>query len=586
MTNTCPITHEIFTDPVIAQDGHTYERTAITEWFKHNDISPMTREKIGKVLITNHAKRSELSEAGYFVKSLNKSTSVAIEKGSSLRVTLVLDVSGSMNLPAGNSNVQNEPTFSRLDLVKHAASSIANMMRENDQLSIVTFSDGASIVMNWTKMDLSGKQNAEQIAQNLCVQGGTNIPIGVIEGCKMKGDHVILLTDGANSTNPPRGTLGNYIVSQISDFTGKIHSIGLGMAFDLDTPLLREISSNKNGLYCFCPDSSMVGTVFIHLMAHICVNEPGIPFDEHDRFVDTIIRASTDMDAKILHKTKFNNPILNEDLVSSNPNKGQVEKAILNWDTWGRHYIPAFIDAHLQCVTTNFKDASLQSYATPNTRLFIDAAEAIFLDIKPPVPSCNNSTGQTVNSSQFATATMSQTGGCFGPDTKVTVMDTTLEGKQIIKEIFIKDIRKGMYVRGAESKFHRVQCVVVSPPTEMIFVEEFWISKKHPLLLRRHNNSPIWVHAESFSHDPMDVQVKKCYNLILRTGHTITIGGIDAVTLAHNMTGGIVEHDYYGSNRIIEDLSKSVGWEDGVVEIFGVKRNEKGFVCGIELGDT
>ena len=33
----CPITYEMMTDPVITVDGHTYERSSITEWFlNHN----------------------------------------------------------------------------------------------------------------------------------------------------------------------------------------------------------------------------------------------------------------------------------------------------------------------------------------------------------------------------------------------------------------------------------------------------------------------------------------------------------------------------------------------------------------------
>ena len=39
----CPITNEIFIDPVIAEDGHTYERKAITDWLQKNSISPLTR---------------------------------------------------------------------------------------------------------------------------------------------------------------------------------------------------------------------------------------------------------------------------------------------------------------------------------------------------------------------------------------------------------------------------------------------------------------------------------------------------------------------------------------------------------------
>jgi len=54
-TLTCPITLELFVDPVLADDGYTYERSAIVEWIKnHNATSPMTRQPIKiKELKTN-----------------------------------------------------------------------------------------------------------------------------------------------------------------------------------------------------------------------------------------------------------------------------------------------------------------------------------------------------------------------------------------------------------------------------------------------------------------------------------------------------------------------------------------------------
>ena len=45
-TLTCPITLEVFHDPVIAADGHTYERTAITQWIQDNGTSPLTRQPL------------------------------------------------------------------------------------------------------------------------------------------------------------------------------------------------------------------------------------------------------------------------------------------------------------------------------------------------------------------------------------------------------------------------------------------------------------------------------------------------------------------------------------------------------------
>lgn len=50
----CPITFQIFKDPVVAEDGLTYEREAIEEWFKSHDKSPGTGVILpGKKLISN-----------------------------------------------------------------------------------------------------------------------------------------------------------------------------------------------------------------------------------------------------------------------------------------------------------------------------------------------------------------------------------------------------------------------------------------------------------------------------------------------------------------------------------------------------
>jgi hypothetical protein len=42
----CPITLELFRDPVLAQDGHTYERQAIVEWIEKNGRSPITDQQL------------------------------------------------------------------------------------------------------------------------------------------------------------------------------------------------------------------------------------------------------------------------------------------------------------------------------------------------------------------------------------------------------------------------------------------------------------------------------------------------------------------------------------------------------------
>jgi hypothetical protein len=59
----CPITMELMKDPVMASDGHVYERSAIEEWFRHRNTSPLTNLRIAdKKLISCHAIRSAIDE--------------------------------------------------------------------------------------------------------------------------------------------------------------------------------------------------------------------------------------------------------------------------------------------------------------------------------------------------------------------------------------------------------------------------------------------------------------------------------------------------------------------------------------------
>lgn len=60
----CPISRERMVDPVVAADGHTYERAAIEAWFAQHSTSPMTREKMwNQKLLPNHALRNAIDEA-------------------------------------------------------------------------------------------------------------------------------------------------------------------------------------------------------------------------------------------------------------------------------------------------------------------------------------------------------------------------------------------------------------------------------------------------------------------------------------------------------------------------------------------
>ena len=59
----CPIFSTIMEDPVIAQDGFTYERKAIEKWFTKKKTSPMTNLPIDNtILIPNRIIKSQIIE--------------------------------------------------------------------------------------------------------------------------------------------------------------------------------------------------------------------------------------------------------------------------------------------------------------------------------------------------------------------------------------------------------------------------------------------------------------------------------------------------------------------------------------------
>jgi hypothetical protein len=56
----CPITCEVMEDPVIAEDGQTYEREAIATWVAGHGTSPMTRQRMANMLFPNRAIKGQI----------------------------------------------------------------------------------------------------------------------------------------------------------------------------------------------------------------------------------------------------------------------------------------------------------------------------------------------------------------------------------------------------------------------------------------------------------------------------------------------------------------------------------------------
>ena len=193
----------------------------------------------------------------------------------------VIDISGSM----GNSSVDTKTqasseaaAFSRADLVRHAVATQIELLRPEDELALVLFDNNASVPLQRTQMTPTGKAAAKACLRLIQPTGGTAIWAGLQRALTIaatvtdKNVVIILQTDGESdpSYDPMRGipdTFRGWMDANRSKVT--VHTVGYGFGSALDMPLLRSLADIGGGTVNYIPDGSMVGTVFIHMMANM-----------------------------------------------------------------------------------------------------------------------------------------------------------------------------------------------------------------------------------------------------------------------------------------------------------------------------
>jgi hypothetical protein len=317
----CPITMEIMMNPVVMSDGHTYERAAITQALARNPVSPMTRQPMSmnnartnyalKSLINswitqnNISKQSEDQESApkyeleekpqpqpqpqpirhlelteFSAKSFKnhlhiKITPTVIQSRLPLALIAMIDVSGSMwDNPCESVRGMEQINISRLELVQHALKTIIETLGDTDEIVFITFHSHASICLPPTQMNSAGKRTAIDVLETMNPNGGTNIwdalRLGLEEGKSYQGRGfntvLLLFTDGEPNQNPPMGiipTLRDALVGIKQTFT--ISTFGFG--YSIDSDLMENIARLGHGIYGYCPDCTMVGTIFINFLA-------------------------------------------------------------------------------------------------------------------------------------------------------------------------------------------------------------------------------------------------------------------------------------------------------------------------------
>lgn len=266
--------------------------------------------------------------------------------------------------------------------------------------------------------------------------------------------------------------------------------------------------------------------------------------------------------------------------------EGQISEAFSRqdwYDKWGKHYVSSLARAHMTAVCNNFKDPGVQHFGGALNKKLREEIETKFKDIPPPTPSArvrSQSTGYgrfgsySPPSPVDMTSYYSSSGPCFRGDCLVTMRNG--ERKRV------DEIRTGDLVMGyagtydsvhlPEQKEYRVRTVIKTACDEnkarFVKIGNLVVTPWHPILVQDPvTQKEVWdfpynvVDGDEFEED-----CKYVYNFILGSGHIMEIGGISCVTLGHSFDDNdCISHEYFGSDRVVQDLSKFPGFENGLV---------------------
>ena len=294
---------------------------------------------------------------------------------------------------------------------------------------------------------------------------------------------------------------------------------------------------------------------------------------------------------------------------------GEVTQAVKNdfaWQDWGRHFLPSLCNCHQQQICNNFCDPGIQKYGGELFQQIKDKVELTFIKLPAPKPSRpkqeppkvapkvakaqyhppvfqNNPNPQPVqeesddsdldaknaggiNMNNYYNAG----GGCFAGHCLVQMADGTK--KQV------KAIQKGDKIRsegGISTVIATIEIISIEKYIPLVELQGgLLITPKHPVKMFGE-----WFKPQELG----EVRLRKCdkvYNFVMNEGHSMEINGIVCATLGHGFKGHKVEHPYFGTKKVIEDLEKIEKFGDGFVQL---KMNQflrdsvTERICGIEI---
>jgi len=234
---------------------------------------------------------------------------------------------------------------------------------------------------------------------------------------------------------------------------------------------------------------------------------------------------------------------------------------------WGAHFCLSIKAAHLYQFCNNFKDPGVQHYCSELFSDTRDKLDNIFITLPAPKPSrsrqrfgnrqCAGGNPSPVRMSAF----MNVMGGCFLGSSQVH-----LAGQGFARA---DRVSKGDKVITGSGQVDEIECVLRTvfnseESQELVYMNENLVATPwHPV--KGEENE--WVFPAETNGQPIYVSAEAVYTFLLKKRGTILIGNTECATLAHGLSGDIIEHEFLGTELVAADLRRFDGYADGIVEV-------------------
>jgi len=679
----CPINLTIMKDPVLMPDGQTYERKAIEKALKISPLSPITKKPLNiKDATTNYALKSMIEKflekgenplkkiehpqkidkqdktkiktfKAEVIDDPNDENKVFVnvslepqkkESRKPLVLIAMIDVSGSME-ESTTENIKGEEEedfgISRLGLVKHALKTVASTMNKEDKMSLITFDNKARLVLEATEVDDTGKKIIFDEIEEMYPDGCTNIwdalRIGMIEAQKYNEYNtcLMLFTDGEPNTNPPMGIIPTLkeAISDIKNVNFTISTFAFG--YNVDSQLMEEIAEIGNGIYGYCPDYSMVGTIFTNYMANILTTiESTVSINVKNKYLQKKFEIGglySDIPRHLgffLNKSDFKNTeitlFLGQEENCKIKNIDYTEK---NADVMDQYYRNKLIDL----ISSNLYSEDSTETENQIKNLFKEVNEIeektefmknLLIDLINEDP--NHGQIEKAFSDEYYEKwgldyllsflrfhILEQCGNFKDQTLKLYGGNDFEEMRKIGNKIFVnlpppendcggsknidQDDFEDYFYSSCGGCFNGEAIVelknckkrvknlkkgdILSNGAKVVCLIETKINKYENVV--NINNvyftlyHPVEINGEWVFPCEKFKATKKFinswYNLVLNKKHEVLLNGVKAITLGHNRTDGILKHPYFGTNKVIEALKKYDSFNTGFISTSNLK---------------